>query len=463
MTILRAFLYLVCIVSIGWSVLVFGGPLLIKRFISVYSDGALIPFGVTVSPRLDVSISRLEFDFQNELSGRHIEGFSRATKIEWSLFGEKPFLELKIGPSVVKDYATAKRVKLYTPSFQKIDWQNVALSANIETLNLNSYSKMNFINLAGNISLESTKISNLNIYVEKFTATNGSSNFSANSVTGEIKELDLKVPVSKQLFSSTFAVKNIILSEPNLTFPEAMIEILVDEKARKFNINLHDLQLAEYRGFIANLKADGSFNHSNVLQELHLTSADNMLSNKLPKFPEVTARIKRSGGEKYQAYIEGNLEEFELSASDNFIGLLPSGDFVIDLWIDRAVSKVTSKSKIKFHTFSETDIVGNVEVDFSSEPLTNLGCAFRECKLSDFNLSYKINFDDEWVQGRANCPNIFCRIAEMDHLVRTSDTNNFFKILNQTNILNPLSSLYLFGAISSGKKINKGHEIKFQF
>ena len=97
MTILRVFLYLVCIVSIGWSVLVFGGPLFVKRFISVYSDGALIPSGVTVSPRLDVSISQLEFNFQNKLSGRHIEGFSRATKIEWSLFGEKPFLELKLG------------------------------------------------------------------------------------------------------------------------------------------------------------------------------------------------------------------------------------------------------------------------------------------------------------------------------------------------------------------------------
>ena len=113
MTILMVFLYLVCIVSIGWSVLVFGGPLFVKRFISVYSDGALIPSGVKVSSRLDVSISRLEFNFQNELSGRHIEGFSRATKIEWSLLGETPFLDLNLGPSVVKDYATAKSVKLF--------------------------------------------------------------------------------------------------------------------------------------------------------------------------------------------------------------------------------------------------------------------------------------------------------------------------------------------------------------
>ena len=31
------------------------------------------------------------------------------------------------------------------------------------------------------------------------------------------------------------------------------------------------------------------------------------------------------------------------------------------------------------------------------------------------------------------------------------------------NALNPLISLYLFGAISSGEEINEGHELKFQF
>ena len=36
-------------------------------------------------------------------------------------------------------------------------------------------------------------------------------------------------------------------------------------------------------------------------------------------------------------------------------------------------------------------------------------------------------------------------------------------ILNQENILNPLSSLYLYRAVSAGQKINDGHELKFQF
>ena len=75
-----------------------------------------------------------------------------------------------------------------------------------------------------------------------------------------------------------------------------------------------------------------------INSRLMLTKIENFT-----KFPEILARIKKLGGEQYQANIEGKLDQFELSASDNFIGLLPGGDFVIDFWIDRAVSKVTSK------------------------------------------------------------------------------------------------------------------------
>ena len=61
MIIVRILLYLICLVSIGWSILIFGGPPVIKRLISEYSDGALMPSGITVSPRLDIGISRLDF------------------------------------------------------------------------------------------------------------------------------------------------------------------------------------------------------------------------------------------------------------------------------------------------------------------------------------------------------------------------------------------------------------------
>ena len=463
MIIFRLFLYLICIISIGWSVLLFGGPPIIKRLISGYSDGALIPTGVTVSPRLGIGISLLEFDFQNEIAGWHIEGFSRAIEISWSLFGEKPFLEINRGPSVVKDHATADRVNFYTPSFQKIDWQNIGFFADINNLALTSQSMMSSLTVAGNINLGSAKLTNVNIEAEKFSVKNGSSKYSAHFIVGDLTELNLQVPLTAQLFSGTFVLENILVSEPNLTVPEAMIEISVEEQARNFKIGLHDVKFLEFGGSIENLKVDGHFNQFNVLQELKIVSTDSVPFKKSPKFPEILARIKKSGDEQYEVNIEGNLEEFELSDLDNFIGLMPGTNFVIDLEVDRGIPAVTSTSKIIFNNLSSTEISGFVEMGFSSKLLTNLGCAFWECEFTDFNLFYKINFDDEWIRGSAKCPNSFCGLAEMDHLLRTSNTIDVFTILNQANILSPLSSLFLFGAISSGQKINEGHELIFQF
>ncbi len=463
MIILRLFLYLICVISIGWSVLVFGGPPIIKRLISGYSDGALTPSGVTVSPRLGISISRLEFNVQNETAGLNIKGFSRAMELEWSLFGEQPFLEITLGPSVVKDYATADSVIFFTPSFQKIDWQNIALSADISNLVLNPSSVVSSLTLKGNLNSQTAKISDVNIHLEKFNVENESSNYSAHLITGSLAELNLNVPLAKQALSSTFLIENIIVSQPDITVEQAKLEILMDEASRNFKSVLRDIKLPEFGGALENLRVDGNFNQLNVLQELNISSKASILFKKSPKFSKILARVKKLGNKQYQANIQGNLEEFELSDSDNLIGILPGGNFVVDLMIDRAIPTLTSTSKINFGTLDSAEIFGLIEMGFSSELLTNFKCAFSDCKLADFDLFYKLNFDDEWVKGSSNCPKSLCSIAEMDHLIRTSNTIKVFTILNETNIFTPLSSLYLYSVINSGQKINEGHELKFQF
>ena len=460
MIILRISLYLICVISIGWSLLVFGGPPIIKRLISVYSDDVLIPFGITVSPRLDIGISQLQFKIHNEIDGQKIEGFSRATKIAWSLFGDKPFLEISLGPSVVKDYATAESVKFYTPSFKTIDWENVTVVASIESVVANPFAKMHSITFDGILNVEAAKISNVSIGAQELSAINGGSRYTAGTLKTFITELSLNGDLAEQLLSGTFTIEDIKASEPDFTAPTAVVEVSVTQKAKDLKVNLRDVGLSEFGGYIKHLIVDGSFSQSNVLQELQIVSADGFFSKNLPKFQEISARLKRSGHDQYQVSIEGNLKEFEMSDSDNFIGLLPASTFVIESVLDRAIPKITSTSKINFTTLSSTDISGSVEMGFSSELLRNLECSFLDCELTDANFLYEINIDDEWVKGSAYCLKRFCDLSEMEYLVRTSNTASIFTILNQDKILSPLSSLYFYGVISSGQKINDGHQLK---
>ena len=463
MVVLRILLYIICISSIFWSVLVFAGPPVIKRLILAYSDGALIPSGITVSPGLNVSISRLGFNFENEIEGQRIEGFSRASEIAWSLSREKPFLEISLGPSVVKDYATADRVNFSMPSFKSIDWQNIVVAANIDTLALNSFAEAESVALEANLNLESAKLSDVSIEAEKFSLTYGGSIYYANLINSRLRELNFDTPMKKQLFSSIFTVEDITASGLNFAAPQAVFEIILKEDRRKLKIDLNDAKLFETDGFIKNIKVDGTWSQLNVLEELNIDLVSGMFFEKSPKFQVISMNVKKSDDAHFQANITGNLEEFEMSDSDKFIGIMPSGNFVIDLEMDRTTPKLNSVSKISFDSLNAADIFGTVEMEFSSELLTDFGCEILECKFSNFNLEYLVNFDDDWVRGNAKCPQNFCGFSGMDYLVRTSNTVNIFTILNQEKILNPLYSLYLLGTISSGRKIDEGHELKFHF
>ena len=463
MIIIRIVLYLICVISIGWSILIFGGPPVIKRIISGYSNGAITPSEITVSPRLNISISRLDFNFKNRVDVPPIEGFSRGTEIAWSLFGNKPFFTINVGPSVLKDYASLKSIELYAPSFQEIDWQNIFLIANLEGLATGSFGKMHSLTAEGNLNFEYAMLSNVIIEAEKFNVFAGSPTYSAEIIRSEFSELNLSTPINKQLFSSTFDLENVTFPELGLTASEATLDVVLSEESRDLKINSYDVNLTEFGGFLKNVKVDGSFNQFNVLEDLQLDILDSYLSDKSPKFSGISVTVNKSEKERYNAKIEGDWGKFDLTHSDNYIGSLPGANFVLDADLDLAASKLTATLKINFNGLSNNAIFGSAEMGFRSALLKKLKCISVDCELQDFDLSYNVNFDEEWLTGSASCPEGFCSLTGLDHFVRTSNTVNIFTILNETKILSPLSSLYLYGAISSGQKINEGHELKFQF
>ena len=84
MFIIRITLLLICSLSLGWSALVFGGPLIIKRLIIIYTDGAVTPSSISVSPKLEVNIGRLDYNIESNFFRTPIEGYSRSNEISWS-------------------------------------------------------------------------------------------------------------------------------------------------------------------------------------------------------------------------------------------------------------------------------------------------------------------------------------------------------------------------------------------
>ena len=96
MIIVRALLYVICLLSIGWSLLFFGATMVIKKSIISYTNGAFKAPNISPSPDLDTTIGKL--DFKGNKIGIPIDGFSRSIKISWAFFGNKPFIVADMGP-----------------------------------------------------------------------------------------------------------------------------------------------------------------------------------------------------------------------------------------------------------------------------------------------------------------------------------------------------------------------------
>ena len=94
------------------------------------------------------------------------------------------------------------------------------------------------------------------------------------------------------------------------------------------------------------------------------------------------------------------------------------------------------------------------------DPEQLLECVSALCQPDDFSLSYQINFGDESIIGQSLCLRTPCEISKMSHEILTTNTLKVFDEINKTMILNPLTSLSLYGVLSAGEKVGQGHKIR---
>ncbi|MAI17231.1 MAG: hypothetical protein CMH04_01050 [Marinovum sp.] len=461
MIILRIFLYLVCIISLGWSILVFVGPTLIKRVMIAYSDGAVVPSAVKVSPALGISVGRLDFSFRTSTDKR-VVGFSRSTEISWSLSENQPFLTFDFGPTVFEDIALAENFKVYSLSYENFELDDLSFFASAQSLNLQNFGKIHDLRIAGTLNYSLFKFYDLNFKAENINLQNDTSSLKAGSISGVIKQFEFDTPMSDQLILSNFIAGDIIGIDPKFNILKAAGNIELYRASNNFTVELGNVNFPTSDVAINNIEIDGAYDLARGLQEVNVNFFNGAFAGGQPTFSSILTNLSERDAKYYDGYAEGQLDEFELYNSGSFLGSIPSNKFKIKFSLDRLISKATSKLEFSFDSLMSAVVGGFAEVDLKINDFNHLfNCPLLDCKFSDFNLSYKINFDDDWVKGRAVCANTRCGIGSLRHDLNTSDTINILKIINEAGIVSPLTSMYLYNAISSGKKVNDGHELTF--
>ena len=295
MIIFRISLYLICIASIGWSALVFGGPHIIKKVILGYTNGALIPSDITVSPTLAIKFGRLDFAVKSEALGVPVEGFSRATEISWSLLGDKPFLELNSGPTVLKNRASLDNIKVTTAPFWDMTLENSLLISEAETLNINSLGTVEEVKIQATMNFLSSVMTNIHLQANSTSAELSGSTVGLELVMGTISNFDIFNAFEEQVFFGEFWVDDIIISEPNLTSLEANVEFSVTEGITNFKTDLKDVRLSKFDGVVQRIEIVGNSTGGSILQDFNIDFLNGTFVNNLPEFSHISAKINEIG------------------------------------------------------------------------------------------------------------------------------------------------------------------------
>ena len=459
MIFLRFFLYLICIVSIGWSIIIFGGPPFVKKLVALYSNGTVTLSNVSISPKLDISVGRLDFKV-NQL-GVPVNGFSRSTEITWSIFNEKPFLSFELGPTVIKNFMVADGIKINTNTFREFDWQDVYLILNSQNLQISSYGTAADFTLQGNYQRNSRRLLNLRFDGKNITANDEILPWSASSISALIDTLDLKLPLKEQ-FSGSFWANEIILNDLISRVLILNGTVYQNMKSKDIKLSLKNVQFEGFGARTEEINISGKYNHQGTLEDLLVNFINAEFSDGNGLLPELSVEIIKENANNYGALMKGHFREFMLNIEENFIGTIPATDFIIDLDLNTKQAKVETDTIISFSTADGSKISGTAGIKLVADQFDIRSlCIEKDCEFSNMEFEYQLSLANEWLRGRSYCQAVPCDFDGLSHFVETSNTVNIFTHLNEAKILNPLSSVYLYSVVSSGDKIDGGHQLKF--
>ncbi|MAI19585.1 MAG: hypothetical protein CMH04_13115, partial [Marinovum sp.] len=358
----RLVLYIICLFSIGWSILFFGGPSLIKKLAVSYTGGAVKLSNVSLSPMFHVKIGRLDFTIPNMNDGTTTSGFSRSTEIIWSVQNGRPFLTFDVGPTYVEEIFSLENIKIHTPSFNKMDWQNLLLVANASDLVMHSLGEADKVYFDGNYSSTSNRIIDLSIDARVVNLKEFDQTLSVDVVTFAFDEFDLTSSLGDQYFSGRFTAKNIASENPVFMAQNGTGNINISPLTKNVSLDLLNMTFASSGGAINKVNLSADYNTGYALNNLSLNLTNGTFGNRAPSFSNISVDMVRRNDNFSDFIFSGDLHEFEFYNEDNYVGLIPASNFNARLEFDEKSSNLLGNSNIRFASTDAVGISGSAEV-----------------------------------------------------------------------------------------------------
>lgn len=459
MVFLRIFLYIICFLSLVWVTFLYAGPPLVKKMINFYSNGQIIASDVTITPKFDIKIGILDLSQKDKNNQLNQVGFSRSVNVFWSLFAEVPLLSVRIGPTFIENILVADSINIQTPSLSEIDFNEIALKAEVSNLAVESLAFSEKINLEAIYQRENGSLNK--VYVDIPSVDFGKSiSWILTGITSNVEKISLNVPIEQQDLPFNISAEKFKNIQNSVQTGELVGSFRVYDGELVFDFEIHDFLFDSSESSVERVKGKGTYVRMGHFINGQFEILGNLNEVGDPKQTEILIDILNRKKGTYFVKLFGNIEPTELIFGTQFIGNLPASSLEADFQIDNNISKVSSTAKLKFEDGRALEVMGSGQLGLEISGTENyFDCFQQNCEIYSLDLGYKVRALEEWIEGSSVCYDPPCNFSSMSHSFKTSNTAEIFGILNREKILNPIYSAYLYSAIITGKKHENGHEL----
>ena len=461
MKILKFFLYCLCIFCLSWSLLFFGGPRIIKIAVSAYTGGQLVPAKVSVTPKLDIKISRVDFTLQPKSTVTEISGFARAINISWSLFSDSPLFRIDIGPTKINGIGNFDKAKLFTNSLQSFDRSNAQFFAQLDNIRFNTIGSIDNVYFDGNFRPASSQVEQLSVQVEKAIGNDIISG-SLDSAKISLDSVHFKTDIKNQNFVIGLEVKNLSSNDPKVKISALDGALEWSNGSSNIDFQLTNIALQDVQSSIDRLKLTGEHDGFNFISPITTEVLGVNLFDKKLKHQKIEADVSFPTKNIIHAKVGGDISSEEVELNGFLVGSLPESNFLGEITIFEETSELVSEMRFDFGKINNqkinltTEIISVFEVGQEKQ-----SCSFFVCNVSLKNIDYLLQLNDENIKGQSYCTPEGCAFGDLSHTIVSSNTEEVVKTLAETKTLSPLFTAYLFSFFMSGEKLAEGHSVNF--
>ena len=449
--------------SLLWAVVVFFGAPFFTWAILKYSDGQLIPSQVRVSPKLDILAEKLDYEFKETKNMPAISGYSRAVKFIWSVKKGSPFLQLSIGPTVLKDVGSVDRITIYSSEIRDFELSKILLNLKASNLDIEKTGTAKEVIMDGVLKMDRSELTDLSLNALELDLNYHGSYFMAG-LEGHLDRLSLAVPLRQQILAASLMTDSLNLAQAGIDILDVSGKVDFFNSGAKFSLNIEALKELNLQGDFKKIKTEGIVFAQDDKSESKFKTWVNSVSffDKRLGFRNVNAELLKDFSKNWSLNISAATLKSEIWFENFFYGTMPEASILITASFDEKMGRL--KSKVSFENNKEKGerIFGIGEISAALVTADQvLDCYFLECNVRDISVKYFIDVGGERIDGTSSCGREPCSIQTMSSRVATSKTTEFFVGLRDQNLLNPLFVLFLQSAFLSGKQSGQGHEIEF--